>query len=369
MEVLNKIIKDRLLWLSFGAMLLNLLISKPQSSDISWQTIISLTALMLLMQVYQRLKLLDYGALILVRKVRNQRQLIQLLISITFVGSMFLTNDVGIITIVPLLALIARKVKIPLALPIVLINAAANLGSLVTPIGNPQNLYLLAYYRIDALTFFKMAGPITLASILVLWFWSLSFNPIPLKPAEFTSPKIQLGKASLTVLVSILVILGIFAVIPLWIMLGATLFLTLVIDKHLFSKLDYALLLTFICFFITAGDIGRNSAVRDWLQQIGQHKEGVYFTGLGLSQIISNVPAAILLAPYTRHVYSLFLGVNIGGLGTLVASLANLLAYKQYRLNKLQEDKNYLKLFLIVNVTSLFILGVCGYMLSYWGLK
>ncbi|MFT8374064.1 MAG: SLC13 family permease, partial [Liquorilactobacillus satsumensis] len=251
MEVLNKIIKDRLLWLSFGAMLLSLLISKPQSSDISWQTIISLTALMLLVQVYQRLKLLDYGALILVRKVRNQRQLIQLLISITFVGSMFLTNDVGIITIVPLLALIARKVKIPLALPIVLINAAANLGSLVTPIGNPQNLYLLAYYRIDALTFFKMAGPITLASILVLWFWSLSFNHIPLQPAEFTSPKIQLGKASLTVLVSILVILGIFAVIPLWIMLGATLFLTLVIDKHLFSKLDYALLLTFICFFIT----------------------------------------------------------------------------------------------------------------------
>lgn len=137
MEIVKKIVQDKILWTAAAIASLSLIISRPQASDLDWQTIFSLAALMAVIQVFEKLNLLSNGAAYLISRASNQRTLMQLLLALTFIGSMFLTNDVSILTIVPLFVIIAKQLEIKPVLPVVLINLAANLGSLVTPIGNP----------------------------------------------------------------------------------------------------------------------------------------------------------------------------------------------------------------------------------------
>ncbi len=363
MEIIKKIVQDKILWTAAIVASLSLIISRPQASDIDWQTIFSLAALMAVIQVYEKLNLLSNGAAYLISRANNQRLLIQLLLALTFIGSMFLTNDVGILTIVPLFAIIAKQVKIKPVLPIVLINLAANLGSLVTPIGNPQNLFLLKHYQLNLLDFIKLAGPITLFSLLLLATWSCKFTKAPVTAPQMLKFKLPMVQLCLTIILTVPILLGILGLLPSWLMLFLALSLLMLIDHHLLAKIDYGLLLTFICFFIAVGDLSRAELVKNALDTLLNSSVAVYLTSLGISQLISNVPATILLAPFSHAVRALFLGVNIGGLGTLIASLANLLAYKQYLLNFKQRSDNYLLIFTKVNLISLVFLGIVGYFL------
>lgn len=170
-------------------------------------------------------------------------------------------------------------------------------------------------------------------------------------------------KLWLTVILTVPILLGILGLLSSWVMLLLALILLIVIDYRLLAKIDYGLLLTFICFFIAVGDLSRAELVRRSLDALLNSSVAVYLTSLGISQLISNVPAAILLAPFSHAVQALFLGVNLGGLGTLIASLANLLAYKQYLLNFKQKSDNYLLIFTKVNLISLAFLGIIGYFL------
>lgn len=365
MDVVKKIFKDRILQITFCVTLISLLFSHVELSDINWRTIISLFALMLIIQVFKKLKLLDFCALILLKYADTERKLVQLLIMLTFFGSMILTNDVGIITMVPLIAYLATKTELKLTLPVILITLAANLGSLVTPIGNPQNLFLLTHYNLSAVEFFSMSIPLGLISAGMLWVWSLKIPAKNLKLAPEIDHQINKPAVGITIIVLLLVMLGIFEVFPLWLGVACAIFWGILLDRQLLKKIDYALLLTFIGFFIAVGNFSRISIINQTLVSLEGKKHLIYLAGLGLSQLISNVPAAILLAPFSKYSYPLFLGVSIGGLGTLVASLANLLAYKQYLRYQTRADQAFLKQFLMINSCSLCFLGFIGWLLLY----
>ncbi len=362
-QVIRKTTHDKMFLISLGAALVSMLFSRPQVADIDWKTIFCLAALLALVQVYEYLEVLSFGAAWLVQKAHTQRFLVQVLILIAFFASMFLTNDAAIIAIVPILVLIARKIDLQLIVPVVLVNVAANLGSMVTPFGNPQNLFILNHFNLSFLAFIRMAWPIALASLFLLWFFS---RRIPNKGvSRIKLPKIKLrwGKLILSIVATVIILGGIFSVLPSYVMLAAALIVIICVDPKIYQHIDYALLLTFIMFFITVGDIGRIPVVNEFMHTLGRGANGTYFSGILSSQLISNVPAVILLAPYTKMIHALFLGVNIGGLGTLVASLANLLAYKQYYSLVEEPNNDYFKTFLWINGTSLLILGLLGWLL------
>lgn len=362
-KIIKNLIKDKLLIISFGCALLSFSISFPKISDINWETIFSLASLMAIIQVYRYLKILDFAASLLIKKNRNIRTLVQSLVFLAFFISMFFTNDIAVITIMPLLFTLIDKTNLKLILPTVLINLSANLGSIVTPMGNPQNVFLLNYFHLNFLTFLKMALPISCLSLILLFLFSLLIHPHKLKTFTLSNFHFNFFQLFLVFLATLLVILGIFSVIPIWLMLIIASSLIFSINSNLFKKIDYKLLFTFICFFIAVGDLGRSEIIRNFFENLGTSKLGVYMSGLGLSQIISNVPATILLAPFTKLFYPLFLGVNIGGLGTLIASLANLLAFRQLNQKNNKLNTNYFKVFFLLNFISLLILGLFGWML------
>ena len=359
-EVLKRISHDKMFLISAGVAALSLFLSRPRVTDIDWKTIFSLTALLVLVAVYEHLEVLSYGAAWLVKLARTKRLLVQILVVAAFVAAMFLTNDAAIIALTPILMLVAAKVQLPVVLPVVLVNVAANLGSMVMPFGNPQNLYLLNHFNLRLADFWQMAWPIATASLGLLWLFSLRISRDQIGDVKLPELKLQWSKLVFALCGTVLILAGIFALIPLWLMLAVAILLLLVIDPQLFKRLDYGLLLTFMMFFIAVGDVGRAPLVHHFMHALGATPFGTYLSGLLSSQVISNVPAVILLAPYTTHVYPLFLGVNLGGLGTLIASLANLLAYKQYYAWAKEPSNSYFKVFLQVNLCCLLVLGLLG---------
>ena len=180
-------------------------------------------------------------------------------------------------------------------------------------------------------------------------------------PAKSTTIHVrQIGIA--TALIAF-IMLGIFNLIPISLVIIVTIVVGLTIDSQVFQHVDYALLLTFVCFFLFVSAISHNFYITHWLNQLIQTPQSVYVASLMTSQVISNVPAAILLANFTKYLPALFLGVNIGGLGSIVASLANLLAVKQLLLfSKQQSLEHFLKVFTLLNLIGLLILGIFGWL-------
>lgn len=361
--LIKKIRKDTLLWISFIFAIASLFLSRPQLNDINWKTMTSLLSLMLIVLVYKKLHILDYCAMVLISKVSHLRQLIRFLLLLSFFSAMLFTNDVAILTLVPFFVAIARKIDAPLMLPVTLITLAANLGSVLTPFGNPQNLFLLAHYHLSAGAFFRLSLPITLVSFLLILSTSFLFGKQEVTTPKLIKYQIAARPLTLTILVTLFIFLGVFSVVPSWLAAAVTVLFVCLFDRRLVKQVDYGLLGTFLCFFIAVGDISRSPIIADLIRHLENNRLAVYMSGLVTSQLISNVPAAILLAKFTSHVSALFLGVNIGGLGTLVASMANLIAYKQYRQLVHQNVGIFLWLFSAVNFAGLLILGGIGWLL------
>ncbi len=295
----------------------------------------------------------------LLRMASNTRQLAALLIFLCFFASMLVTNDVALITFVPFAAMVlslAGQQRL-LILLIVLQTIAANLGSMLTPIGNPQNLYLYALSGMSPGAFFAVTGPVTLLAGVLL---AASLLLIPRQPvaisAPTTAPAQGTGKKLATYLLLFLLSLGAVArllhpAVPLLLVIGTL----LLIDRSIFRKVDYCLLLTFLFFFICIGNLGSLPAVRTFLEQSIRGQE--FAAGVLLSQVISNVPAAILLSGFTDIYRELLLGVDVGGLGTLVASLASLISYKHYAKEESAATGRYLAVFTVLNAA--FLAALC----------
>lgn len=287
-------------------------------------------------------------------KVKTNKALFSILIFLCFFFSMLVTNDVALLTFVPFTIILLSKIgqEKNIIYILVLQTISANLGSMATPMGNPQNLFLYSSMNISFLEFFLIPLPFTILSGLLLF---LSILPIKKMPIEnnFEINIIEENKKFriLFICLFLLCILSVIKIIPLYI----TFIIILAVSGfRILKKVDYILLLTFCSFFIFTGNISCITQIKDFLHSLTAGKE--FFTSILTSQIISNVPATLLLYPFSENTKELLLGVNFGGLGTIIASLASLISFKLYSLEKSSSSGKFMIIFSIMNLIFLSIL-------------
>lgn len=331
---------------------------------IDFRTLAVLFCLMSVMAGLQKSGVFQYVAQVLLSKVSRAWQLVLLLVLLCFFFSMLVTNDVALITFVPfsliVLSMIGSAAKEILLIPVVVLQTiAANLGSMLTPIGNPQNLYLYGKAGLSLGAFVLLMLPFTAASFLLILIWSLVQSRACRGEIQvsFDERAHISGKRTHLAVYAALFVLDLLTVaraVPYGITLGMTVIALLLVDRSIFLRVDYSLLMTFVGFFIFIGNMGRLSVFSQMLQRVVSGHE--ILAGVAASQIISNVPAALLLSGFTENLPALIIGVNLGGLGTLIASMASLISYKLIAREENQVKGAYFRYFTVVNVCFLMIL-------------
>ncbi len=293
----------------------------------------------------------------LLSRIRSGRILSITLVLLPFFCSMAVTNDVALLVFIPFtLALLTQLSCETRIIPIaVLQTVAANLGSMATPVGNPQNLFLYAAYHLGIGEFFAVTLPLTVVSLVCLTAAALPVLPKALPKQELQAAGIS-GTKRLLIYAAlfILCLLTVFRVVPYLVTTAVVVAALLLLDRKLLKEIDFMLLITFVCFFIVSENLGRVDAIRTFLQNLLQRN--ALLTAVGTSQIISNVPAAVVLSGFTDQWKDLLAGVNIGGLGTPIASLASLITLKLYMGWPGAKTGKFLGVFTIANVTGLAIL-------------
>ena len=294
----------------------------------------------------------------IVRRFRNAKIAILALVYITFIGSMLIANDMALLTFLPLGYFILHTTKKEkyLAFTFIIQNIAANLGGMLTPIGNPQNLYLYSKFNIPDGEFVNIMFPPSLLAIALITFCCLVFVKNESLEIEEGEVNLPVGRVAVYLLLFAIAIMMVFRFMPFWIGLIIIVIALLFLDRRALLQVDYGLLFTFVFFFIFAGNMGRIEAVRGFFSYL-LNINTLVFSALSC-QFISNVPSAILLSQFTDSYRELLLGVNIGGAGTLIASLASLITFKEY--SKQEPDKigSYMLKFSLFNFGFLIILTV-----------
>ena len=340
-------------------------------SYIDFRTLAILFCLMGVMAGLQKTGIFQWVAQGLLGRVKRARQLVWILVLLCFFSSMAVTNDIALITFVPftfiVLRLIGSEARDRLLVPVVVLQPiAANLGSMLTPIGNPQNLYLYGKAGLSLGSFLLLMLPYALVSLLLIMLWStvLTRKDNASIAVSFTEEIQLLGQGpQLTVyfLLFVLDLLTVARIVPYGLTTIITVVILLLIDRSIFACVDYSLLLTFVGFFIFIGNMGRLPAFRNFLQRIVSGNE--LLVGAAASQVISNVPAALLLSGFTDNLAPLIIGVNIGGLGTLIASMASLISYKLVAREESTVKEPYFRCFTWTNLLFLAILLLSAFLL------
>lgn len=300
-----------------------------------------------------------------VKLFKTTRASIIALVYITFIGSMLIANDMALLTFLPLgyLVLTNTKKEKHMIFTFVMQNIAANLGGMLTPFGNPQNLYLYSKFNIPTLEFMGiMVIPFAISIFLITVSCFIFVRKEPLV-FEGETAKPEPKRTSLYLVLFVLSIVMVFRVIPYWIGLPIILLVLLIVDRKALLKVDYPLLLTFVFFFIFAGNMARIEAVRSFFSYL-LGLNTLLFSVLSC-QVISNVPSAILLSQFTDNYAPLLIGVNIGGVGTLISSLASLITFREYCTHNPHGGGKYLGIFSAFNFGFLIILTGVMLLLGY----
>ena len=325
---------------------------------IDWRTLALLYCLMTVVSGLRKAGVFAHLSHTLCEKATNVRALGIMLVLLCFFSAMLITNDVALLTFVPFAIVVLGMVGHPEALihVVVLQTAAANLGSMLTPVGNPQNLYLYTHYDFSFRQFLLTTFPCWLLSLVMIL--ALCFLLLPSAHADpflGEEPGLDLKRLLIHSALFLVCLLTVLRIISWPIMLSAIIITLLLLDRKTLRDADFLLLLTFVAFFVFSGNLARIGAVDAFLKQMLQGKE--FLTAAVTSQAISNVPAALLLSGFTSHARELLLGVNIGGLGTPIASLASLISMKLYSHASGANTGKYLLWFTAVNVLLLIILA------------
>lgn len=327
---------------------------------IDWHVLELLLCLMAVMAGLQKCGLFDWLGEALLKKTTKVWQLSLVLVMLCFFLSMVITNDVALITFVPFaIVALEKSGQERLLIPVVVLQTvAANLGSMLTPIGNPQNLYLYNVSQMSLGDFLLCMLPNTaLAFVLILiGLFFIKGKQEEVQQVQKEATVVDVKQTAVYLILFVLALLVVAKMIAVEIVLGIVLIVVFWIDKSVLKNVDYCLLLTFISFFIFTGNLGNIPVIRDTLQELVNGRE--LLIGVLASQAISNVPAALLLSGFTSDYKALLAGVNVGGLGTLIASMASLISYKILA-NKYNDKKGkYFQWFTLVNVLFLVILVV-----------
>lgn len=352
--------KECVLVIAVTLAILSSFISIPKMSYIDFKVLILLFNLMVVVAAFKELKVLDSIAIGLLKKCNTYTSISLALVFITFISSMIVTNDVALITFVPLSIVIARKANINVLKIVIFQTLAANLGSSFTPMGNPQNLFIYSFYNLSPIDFFKITLPIVILAVLFLVLLVFKDKKMNLS-LDLEDVKID-NKRDVYLFggLFLIILLSVFHVIDYKVTFLITIVMVLILNKKLFSQVDYSLLITFIGFFIFVGNISTMDVVKNFMEGILNSPQSTFLASVLSSQVISNVPATMLLSGFTDHFKELLLGVNIGGMGTLIASLASVISYKIYA-SEFGND-NYMKSFTFYNILGLIIFVPIAYM-------
>lgn len=360
--------------------------SKNYISYIDFRVLALLFCLMAVVRGFSSIGVFTRLGTMLLTHVHSLRTLSALFIFLCFFFSMLITNDVALITFVPFTILVLsmaeqKKFLIPV---IVLETIAANLGSMLTPLGNPQNLYLYTISGLSIGAFVRIMLPYSFVSaiLLLIFILFLPKDTVSTATAANTANSTNTVTASNTsnviceavkarknprilftayLILFLLCLLTVLHILPYQIMFLLVLTGFLLLDYRVLKDVDYFLLLTFLCFFIFIGNMKQISLVHELISKLLVHHE--VLMGIGASQIISNVPAAILLSGFTDDYSALLIGVNLGGLGTLIASLASLISFKFYANSNGRDTRRFLGIFTLYNVIFLGVLFVLSLIL------
>lgn len=355
-------------------------------SYIDFRVLALLFSLMAVVRGFSSIGVFTRLGTLLLTHVHSLRMLSALFIFLCFFFSMLITNDVALITFVPFTILVLsmaeqKKFLIPV---IVLETIAANLGSMLTPLGNPQNLYLYTISGLSIGAFVRIMLPYSFVSaiLLLIFILFLPKDTVSTATAANTANSTNTVTASNTsnviceavkahknsqilftayLILFLLCLLTVLHILPYQIMFLLVLTGFLLLDYRVLKDVDYFLLLTFLCFFIFIGNMKQISLVHELISKLLVHHE--VLMGIGTSQIISNVPAAILLSGFTDDYSALLIGVNLGGLGTLIASLASLISFKFYANSNGSDTRRFLGIFTLYNVIFLGVLFVLSLIL------
>ena len=295
---------------------------------------------------------------------KNARMSVLALVYITFIGSMLIANDMALLTFLPLgfIVLKATGKEKYMAFTFIMQNISANLGGMLTPFGNPQNLYLYSKFNIPNLEFMGIMLPTFIISIAIITLCCIIFvknEALELKEEKIKLPPVRTAIYLLLFAFSILIVFrGVHYIVGLIVIPAAI----LIMDREAMKKVDYPLLLTFVFFFIFAGNMARIDIIQNMFSLL-MEKSTLLFSILSC-QLISNVPSAILLSQFTENYRELLLGVNIGGVGTLISSLASLITLREYSKHNPQKTKAYIIKFSLFNFSFLLILTASALLIA-----
>lgn len=367
LEILLWMRKNIVLCIAIAAALITSIIVPPDAAYLEYFDLKTLSCLFCTLAVVCALKNIRFFTILAQRIVRitgNTRSAVLTLVMITFFGSMLIANDMALLTFLPLGFFILNctgKQKL-MAFTFIMQNIAANLGGMLTPFGNPQNLYLYSHFNIPNDEFLTiMAPPFALATAMIILCCLVFVPSEKIEVSEGEASRLPARRTVLYLALFALSIAIVFRTIPFWIGLILIPVVLLFTDRKALKQVDYPLLLTFVCFFIFAGNMGRMEGVRALFSGL-LDKSVLLFSSLSC-QCISNVPSAILLSQFTENYRELLLGVNIGGAGTLIASLASLITFREYVSHNPGKAGTYIVRFSVFNFAFLGILLAFSYLL------
>lgn len=361
MTVVKTIVKDRVFQIAAVIAVFSLFLARPRIADINFTTLWSLLGMMAVIQIFEYLHVLDFLAYRMTAGAHTARQLTWFFVMLSFVAAMFLTNDMAVLTFMPLYLRVAKKLGLPEIVPAIAITMAANLGSFMTPFGNSHNIFLMSKFKIPLIDFGMWVLPLLIISVIFLAAMMLFVKPKDVPVVPVRDLRINPRLTTITCIVALLVFLSIFGVLPPWLAAVIALAFAAILDLKILLHVDYGIVFTFLAFFIIVSDIQQVPAVAAILLSLEHSASSVYFTSIATSQVMSNVPATVLVAQFTNHTAALFYGTNIGGMGTMIASLCNLLAFKQFGIHASKPArKKFLVPFTVFNFLGLLIIGgVC----------
>lgn len=352
----NRVGKEPVFFITLILVLVVSFFSSPDFQAIDWKVIITLFNLMLVIAALEKYQVLDRVSLVLLNKFTSIIYLSYCIVFLTGFFAMFITNDVALLTMVPLTLLIAKRCKFNPVWIVIYQTLAANIGSSLTPMGNPQNLFLYEFFHISNFQFIDIVSPLVLAGFGIVGVLLLR---MPSKNVHYKLENVVRGncvqRQFLYLTIFILVVLSVLRFLDFKTMFIGTVLIVFFLDRDIFFKVDYFLLGTFVVFFLFVSSLSKLPSITLTMSKALAGDGHTFFWGALLSQVISNVPAAVLLANFSDNFLELLWGVNVGGMGTLIASLASLISYKLYC--KEYPSGGYLAKFHLVNFIGLFFLS------------
>ena len=362
--ILKKIFSDKILQITVVITLISLFFARPRNADMNWHTIESVATMLVLIQVYSYLHILDIIAYKLTAIADSTRKLILLFTLLSVFSGMFLGNDITCLTMIPLYLNIAKKYKLPEILPATLIGMGANIGAAFTPWGNPHNIFVVSNYHLMPATFFKWTLPYLIGALVVFLciFFFIPKKEIPTQ--EVVEIEVSWPMTIVTTLIFAFFFVGVFKFVPIWMPMLAAIIWALIVNWKILLHIDYSLLLTFTLFFVFISDIQQIPWVVTAIHGFVGTEMSTYWTAILSSQVMSNVPSTILVGKFSKYAEALTLGSNIGGFGSPIGSMANMLVMKTFYAHASKEaKKKFFSKWLGYQIAGVIILSLIGWVI------